>query len=255
MAATIKSSSNSVAVRWIGSASSGSNSNSVAVTAAAVSGRDDVVAEWKVKEGMCLNIHCRVGGPNVLANLAAKFRYHIFTKELPLSKKRKDTICIALVDETCDEPKIRMNKVVCSNLRVRLGDVVSVHQCPNVKYGKRVLILPVEDTPVWTHVLKDPLHCRVVLGYQPQPQNHSYPQHPEDLEEEEHVVGNCIVFEDGIFEDPFLQNDFESNGSNPIKKKSKASMEFEPENLVPDKWKEVQAEINITKKEKKIIAQ
>ncbi|KAF6137919.1 hypothetical protein GIB67_041792 [Kingdonia uniflora] len=36
---TIKSSSNSVAVRWIGSASSGSNSNSVAVTAAAVSGR------------------------------------------------------------------------------------------------------------------------------------------------------------------------------------------------------------------------
>ncbi|KAF6170496.1 hypothetical protein GIB67_031904 [Kingdonia uniflora] len=47
--------------------------------------RDDVVAEWKkVKEGMCLNIHCRVGGPNVLADLAAEFRYHIFTKELPL---------------------------------------------------------------------------------------------------------------------------------------------------------------------------
>ncbi|KAF6146080.1 hypothetical protein GIB67_033439 [Kingdonia uniflora] len=90
---------------------------------------------------------------------------------------------------------------------------------------------------------------------QPQPQNHSYPQHSEDPEEEEHVVGDCVVFEDGIFEDPFLQNDFESNGNNPIKKKSKASMEFEPENLVPDKWKEVQAEINITKKEKKIIAQ
>ncbi|WRX23995.1 CDC48 [Theobroma cacao] len=61
-------------------------------------------------------------------------------------KKRKDTICIALADDTCDEPKIRMNKVVRSNLRVRLGDVVSVHQCPDVKYGKRVHILPVDDT-------------------------------------------------------------------------------------------------------------
>ena len=39
-----------------------------------------------------------------------------------------------------------MNKVVRSNLRVRLGDVVSVHQCPDVKYGKRVHILPLDDT-------------------------------------------------------------------------------------------------------------
>ena len=61
-------------------------------------------------------------------------------------KKRKDTICIALADENCEEPKIRMNKVVRSNLRVRLGDVVSVHQCPDVKYGKRVHILPIDDT-------------------------------------------------------------------------------------------------------------
>ncbi|GKV01264.1 hypothetical protein SLEP1_g13829 [Rubroshorea leprosula] len=61
-------------------------------------------------------------------------------------KKRKDTICIALADETCEQPKIRMNKVVRSNLRVRLGDVVSVHQCPDVKYGKRVHILPIDDT-------------------------------------------------------------------------------------------------------------
>ncbi|KAL8214476.1 hypothetical protein R6Q57_003925 [Mikania cordata] len=61
-------------------------------------------------------------------------------------KKRKDTICIALADDTCDEPKIRMNKVVRANLRVRLGDVVSVHQSPDLKYGKRVHILPVDDT-------------------------------------------------------------------------------------------------------------
>ncbi|CAI9268062.1 unnamed protein product [Lactuca saligna] len=61
-------------------------------------------------------------------------------------KKRKDTICIALADDTCEEPKIRMNKVVRTNLRVRLGDVVSVHQCADVKYGKRVHILPIDDT-------------------------------------------------------------------------------------------------------------
>ncbi|XP_057749846.1 dolichol kinase EVAN-like isoform X1 [Arachis stenosperma] len=61
-------------------------------------------------------------------------------------KKRKDTICIALADDNCEVPKIRMNKFVRSNLRVRLGDVVSVHQCPDVKYGKRVHILPIDDT-------------------------------------------------------------------------------------------------------------
>ncbi|XBJ25126.1 cell division control protein 48 homolog E-like [Triticum dicoccoides] len=61
-------------------------------------------------------------------------------------KKRKDTVCIMLPDDTCDKTKIRMNKVVRKNLRVRLGDVVSVHQCPDVKYGNRVHILPVDDT-------------------------------------------------------------------------------------------------------------
>lgn len=61
-------------------------------------------------------------------------------------KKRRDTICIVLADDTCEDHKIRMNKVVRTNLRVRLGDVVSVHQCADVKYGKRVHILPIDDT-------------------------------------------------------------------------------------------------------------
>lgn len=43
-------------------------------------------------------------------------------------KKRKDTVCIVLSDDTVEESKIRINKVVRRNLRVRLGDVVSVHQ-------------------------------------------------------------------------------------------------------------------------------
>ena len=61
-------------------------------------------------------------------------------------KKRNDMICIALADETCKEPRIKMNKVVCSNPRVRLVDVVLVHQCPDVKYGKCLHILSIDDS-------------------------------------------------------------------------------------------------------------
>jgi len=61
-------------------------------------------------------------------------------------KKRRDTVCIVLHDDTVEESKIRMNKVVRSNLRVRLGDLISVHQCTDVKYGKRVHVLPIDDT-------------------------------------------------------------------------------------------------------------
>lgn len=58
-------------------------------------------------------------------------------------KRRKDTVCIVLADETVDPNKIRMNKVIRTNLRVRLADVVSVHPCPDVKYGKRIHVLPI----------------------------------------------------------------------------------------------------------------
>jgi transitional endoplasmic reticulum ATPase len=45
-----------------------------------------------------------------------------------------------------DNMKIRMNKVVRRNLRVRLGDVVAVHPCPDIPNGNRVHILPIDDT-------------------------------------------------------------------------------------------------------------
>ncbi len=64
-------------------------------------------------------------------------------------KKRKDTVCIALaVEETddLDNMRIRMNKVVRRNLRVRLGDVVSVHPCPDIPNGNKIHILPIDDT-------------------------------------------------------------------------------------------------------------
>ena len=61
-------------------------------------------------------------------------------------KKRKDTVLVVLADDSCDENKVRVNKVVRSNLRVRLGDIVSVHPCSDIKYGQRVHILPIDDT-------------------------------------------------------------------------------------------------------------
>ncbi|GLJ50478.1 hypothetical protein SUGI_1075670 [Cryptomeria japonica] len=61
-------------------------------------------------------------------------------------KKRKNTVCIVVGDDFCEAHKIRMNKVIRSNLRVRLGDVVSVHQCTDAKYGRRVHILPIDDS-------------------------------------------------------------------------------------------------------------
>uniref|UniRef100_A0A0D9WPS8 Uncharacterized protein n=1 Tax=Leersia perrieri TaxID=77586 RepID=A0A0D9WPS8_9ORYZ len=61
-------------------------------------------------------------------------------------KKRKDTVGVVLIDDTCDPTKIRMNKVVRKNLGVRLGDVVSVHQLASVKHATRAHILPIDDT-------------------------------------------------------------------------------------------------------------
>eukprot|EP00252_Welwitschia_mirabilis_P019457 TRINITY_DN451_c0_g1_i1.p1 TRINITY_DN451_c0_g1~~TRINITY_DN451_c0_g1_i1.p1 ORF type:complete len:194 (+),score=12.73 TRINITY_DN451_c0_g1_i1:557-1138(+) len=80
--------------------------------------------------------------PNTMEKLQLFRGYTVLLK----GKKRKDTICIALADKTCEEAKIRMNKVVRSNLRVCLGDVALVHQFHDVKYNRRVHIFPVDDT-------------------------------------------------------------------------------------------------------------
>ncbi|KAJ9590263.1 hypothetical protein L9F63_016613 [Diploptera punctata] len=53
---------------------------------------------------------------------------------------------IVLSDESCPDEKIRMNRVVRNTLRVRLSVVVSVQPCPDVKYGKRINVLPIDYT-------------------------------------------------------------------------------------------------------------
>lgn len=61
-------------------------------------------------------------------------------------KKRRETVCIVLSSDTVPNEKIRMNRCIRNNLRVRLGDVVNIQPCPDVKYGKRVHVLPIDDT-------------------------------------------------------------------------------------------------------------
>ncbi|GAB4848416.1 hypothetical protein Ancab_003113 [Ancistrocladus abbreviatus] len=106
------------------------------------------------------------------------------------------------------------------------------------------------------------------------PSQHS--QAPElvydEEEEEEYLIGDCLVFEDGIFEDPFLQEEEKLKSSvtsistpptqkRKTKSKSTAAAaaakapEIEPQNLVPEEWQQIVEEINISKKERRKIAQ
>ncbi|XP_010557532.1 PREDICTED: ankyrin repeat domain-containing protein, chloroplastic [Tarenaya hassleriana] len=78
------------------------------------------------------------------------------------------------------------------------------------------------------------------------------------------VVGDCLVFEDGVFEDPLRDHGvrFVTAPAEESRKtrrrsaaKTRGESEIEPQNLVPEEWREVQAEVNLTKKEKRKIAQ
>ncbi|XP_034571144.1 cell division cycle protein 48 homolog isoform X1 [Setaria viridis] len=96
-----------------------------------------VVEEATTDENSVCNLH-----PATMEELS------IFSGDIILlkGKRRRDTICMAMPDEECGENKIRINKVVRSNLRVRLADVVSVHQCHDARYGAAVHVLPLDDT-------------------------------------------------------------------------------------------------------------
>jgi len=61
-------------------------------------------------------------------------------------KKGRDTVCIVLQDDDTEDAQVRMNKVVRKNLRVRLGDLVTVAAIDDVPYCRRVHILPLDDT-------------------------------------------------------------------------------------------------------------
>jgi transitional endoplasmic reticulum ATPase len=49
-------------------------------------------------------------------------------------KKRKDTVLIVLADDELDDGSARLNRVVRHNLRVKHGDIITIHPCPDIKY-------------------------------------------------------------------------------------------------------------------------
>lgn len=61
-------------------------------------------------------------------------------------KKRKETLCIALVDNDLEDGKIMMNKTVRKNLRVRLGDIVNIKAAADAPNLTRIHVLPMDDT-------------------------------------------------------------------------------------------------------------
>lgn len=61
-------------------------------------------------------------------------------------KKRHETLCIALTNNTMADDKILMNKVVRKNLRLRLGDVVAVKAAEDVPNLEKIHILPMDDS-------------------------------------------------------------------------------------------------------------
>lgn len=61
-------------------------------------------------------------------------------------KKRRDTVCIIMADENCEKEKIKINSVVRNNLRVKIGDIITIHQFSELKFGKRIHVLPFEES-------------------------------------------------------------------------------------------------------------
>ena len=61
-------------------------------------------------------------------------------------KKRKETLVVALVDNKLDDGKIRMNKTIRKNLRVRLGDIVQLKPAGEVPNLTKIHVLPLGDT-------------------------------------------------------------------------------------------------------------
>jgi transitional endoplasmic reticulum ATPase len=61
-------------------------------------------------------------------------------------KMRRDTALICLNSDDVEEGHIQVNKVARNNLCLKLADLVNVHQCLDITYGKRVHLLPFEDS-------------------------------------------------------------------------------------------------------------
>ncbi|KAL8134792.1 hypothetical protein AgCh_009707 [Apium graveolens] len=89
--------------------------------------------------------------------------------------------------------------------------------------------------------------------HQCQDSPYNYQEDYED--EEEHVIGDCLVFEEGIFEDPNLHNPSSFLDKPLTKNTHLVKPQIEPQNLIPEDWKDAQQAYNITKQQRRKLAQ
>ncbi|KAG5245471.1 ankyrin repeat domain-containing protein [Salix suchowensis] len=91
------------------------------------------------------------------------------------------------------------------------------------------------------------------------PLQSQFPIQNDNFEDLDHVIGDCLIFEEGIFEDPYLETNSNAIEDPKLKtfqkKKKRVVPTIEVDNLVPENWRDAQAEINIGKKERRKIAQ
>src|SRR3989338_4430357 len=59
-------------------------------------------------------------------------------------KRNKSTVMVVMdyAEEFGAECKVKLNKVARKNLRVKLGDTITLNPCKNVKFGNRIHVLP-----------------------------------------------------------------------------------------------------------------
>ncbi|KAG5518608.1 hypothetical protein PMAC_003006 [Pneumocystis sp. 'macacae'] len=104
----------------------------------------------KKKKDNCLIVDDAVNDDNSVISLSNSTMelLQLFRGDTVLvkGKKRKDTVLIVLVDEDMEDGVARVNRVVRNNLRVRLGDIITIHPCPDIKYASRISVLPLADT-------------------------------------------------------------------------------------------------------------
>ena len=106
----------------------------------------DKMSELQLFRGDIVLLHGKLH--HTAAAVGKKFTYTVISS----SRSPSNTFTswyhiIALTDETCEMSKVKINKVLRKNLRVRLGDQVRVQPHGlDIPYGKNVRILPMEDT-------------------------------------------------------------------------------------------------------------
>lgn len=61
-------------------------------------------------------------------------------------KRRQETACVAITDDNCPDEKCLLTKCTRINLGVKISDIVVVTVCPDMAYGKKILVLPIDDT-------------------------------------------------------------------------------------------------------------